>query len=409
MKYSLPNSSFVTVAPESKPTICSGQALLPQLTIMSQQNVDFLLHTEGDLGVQIRTSAFLGGGYTAFDFQGTTYTALMLTAGLSAPKVGAPIQTGSTAIIVGFKPIANHLLSSVRFHLFSFPIIPNQQQVQLGPWLLLLTCVPISPQDIIQLGNANRHRVTSIGQIEKADGSDFEFAELEPFLEFLSKALTFMKGGWCPPALIEGFDSNLSRIWLELSASGTPINSHLTWLPRQPANQNLDILSKLYSAWADQRRPVIEHLINVYAEIADNTRAAELRIILAQTGLETLFHVYGFTGQGDAETKLKSTLGLLSTPINMSVPSDFTQLQAVVAAEGWTDGPQALVRIRNCVVHPNDTKLATMSRIPLGALREAADLYVYYAERMILNYVGYTNAYFYSRAFSLANRKDEQV
>ena len=93
----------------------------------------------------------------------------------------------------------------------------------------------------------------------------------------------------------------------------------------------------------------------------------------------------------DMRRKLELLLNALGIPSD--VPDYLAILKAAAKKHGISSGPEALVRIRNSLVHPNEKKRVWLKSINPIARFEAAELALTYTELVHLAVLGYKGRY----------------
>jgi len=161
------------------------------------------------------------------------------------------------------------------------------------------------------------------------------------------------------------------------------------------------------SLWEDpDRRDILEVAIHWYVEANLGSGAIEGAVILCQSGLERLAYYimvherrvlreehFGPRGLAAAE-RLRRLLTEFGLPTAVGAPRlRVNDLPALAAAQGWTDAPDALVTLRNGIVHPDKRNLQRLQSYPLPARREAWTIYLWYFELVLLKWFGYSGAY----------------
>lgn len=371
------------------------------------------------LRTNVRVDPTVGQGLVTFRVGCGSY-ALQCDRSHSHSQAGQPGVSFSSGFLWNSIPPQPPIqLHRLRFYVVGFPDLQETIDVQVGDWHVWISRGTLPALERVRTGNAGAHALTNIGEIGRIDGTDFTTDDLIEFLEFVSRVLSFIKGGWCTPELLEGFNRNQDLVWEDLALRGsTAVNPHLTWFPRSGGVQTLNIFQLCWAKWVVQNdRLLFEHLVSVYSEIASNSLAMELRLLIAQTALETLSWTLLVSSGTMAESAFKGLAGgaagrlrqaLTVSGVPLGIPAGLADLVAQAGTSGWTDGPNAIVYLRNRLIHPNAAGLATLSGVAPECMDQAADLAVYYVERMLLHWLGYAG-YMYVRTAALADRDNEQI
>ena len=281
----LAGSPFISLLPEDRGELTKGAG---QVTTNGGQNVvqvELNAFDAPDLRTAVRLAPSPGDGEAKVSVGLGKYNAL-LSSSHNSFQVGQPLVSHSTGFLLNLvPPDPPILLHRLRFHVLSFPHLHQGLQISCGGWHVWITSSLISELDRIGAGNSGFHRVTNLGEICRDDDAEFTTADVEEFLEFLTKAFTFVKGGWCAPELLQGFDRSGTEVWQDFALSpSAPINPHLTWFPRSNGAQTLDILNLYATKWnIPGEALILNHLVAIYAEVAGNKHPEELRLLIAQT------------------------------------------------------------------------------------------------------------------------------
>ncbi|WP_209401253.1 hypothetical protein [Pseudozobellia sp. WGM2] len=144
----------------------------------------------------------------------------------------------------------------------------------------------------------------------------------------------------------------------------------------------------------------------------------DTRTIMAQSALELIFNWWiierlkllkpGRDIQGlTAANKIRTILAQSTIPFQ--VPNHFSSLEAIID-QNVSDGPDAIVLIRNAFVHSQKKNRIKIQNISIHARIEAIKLALWYVELSILNILKYDLIYRsrISKAQRL-NQQEEQV
>jgi hypothetical protein len=92
-------------------------------------------------------------------------------------------------------------------------------------------------------------------------------------------------------------------------------------------------------------------------------------------------------------TAVKLRLLLESAEIPTTIQSSLQELDAHAKSRGWADGPEALVGIRNALVHPTVRNVARIAATSAYSLFEASQLALWYLELILLYLFGFQGKY----------------
>jgi hypothetical protein len=249
------------------------------------------------------------------------------------------------------------------------------------------------------------YAITHVGVIERTDGSTFQIADIESTLSCVAYFLSYCRGAWTDPILLCAEDSSGSVVgqrW-ELNHLIERYERTMSWLPvTEPVAGPMRQAFRGYSdawfstVWGDSIRIATQWYIE------GSKGAVEKSIILEQAAFELLAwtrlveetKVLTVQAWNDRSfhfsKKLRQLLQNCSIPL--PIPAELTRLQAYCKAQGILDGPEALTRVRNALVHPTPTKRKLLQQDP-GAAIDAWALALWYLDLIILNVCAYNGRY----------------
>jgi hypothetical protein len=226
---------------------------------------------------------------------------------------------------------------------------------------------------------------------------------------FCGVFLSFIRGLWCQPTLIIGFDEKGNKIWESLSfPSATPYKNVHSWIPLF----DLDTLSlsealqQFTELWKDSLwREALLLSIHWYLE-ANSNSSVETSIVLTQTGLEALHYIKNVEkgslslenfGKMESHQRIKNLL--LDTKFQIDVPNNLHELSIWAHQRGTRigdktvslTGPEAITQMRNGIVHPNIRERVRKSSF--GERLQAKQLGLLYLELSLLFLLGYKGKY----------------
>jgi hypothetical protein len=272
-------------------------------------------------------------------------------------------------------------------------------EAHIGPWHVRLDAVVDQPSNEHMLTAG--YTVTHTGLLTRRDGAPIDVADAERPLEALSWLLTLLRGGYTAPLAWRG-ERNGGVAWTRFFVNW-PIDGWTGQKGLMPEgyshHENPDVqesvgnaLTRLLDHLANPDwRYVLLHSLQWYVAAHNGHHLGD--IIVAQAGLELLAYAHfvlpgRLSKQGFKELPAADQLQLLLTSlaVPLAVPAPLTRLVAY-AKETGIDGPEAVTRFRNSVVHP-----PTRSRHALAYTakqNDARDLSIHYLERALLGTIGY--------------------
>ena len=234
------------------------------------------------------------------------------------------------------------------------------------------------------------YAVTHTGSIECKNGEVFSVQEAENLLKGLRIFLSFAAGTACGLTLVKAIDENGeegSLMWGSTYVEPWNENRRYSWLPQNDGGDSLsEAFPKFWDlftekGWNDTIRRSIDWYLN------GNSSALHVGIVLAQAALESLSHRIN---QKNIDPKAKALRrGLKKLGIDNKIPPTCGFLKPVANQEKWIDGPEAITKIRNEIVHP-ESKHAPIS---IEALWDARNLSLRYIELMLLKSFQYRGRY----------------
>jgi hypothetical protein len=235
-------------------------------------------------------------------------------------------------------------------------------RLTVGTWDLTLDCRPDHSKIFEDAKTKHLYAVTHVMEVRRANGSDFEENDIGPLSEALRVGLSFAFGRWVSSAINVGFDHSGTVVW---ESWGPPICE-----PYKPIGSPVICWGSLSDVISFLER-VVDRFEN--SDKYDTTRfqmilaaqTAELgfvenRIFSAFPALENLEWVTlkldeGRSNQqyddlGDSAERLQIMLESASVPLGID-PSHLPALYDFAEKNGL-NGPQAVVWVRNRLVHP---------------------------------------------------------
>ncbi len=272
------------------------------------------------------------------------------------------------------------------------------------PWIVTLDPVE-NDGDLVKSARAIRgYAITRVGRIERADGKTFSFKAVQDFLEILKYLLSFALERWCPPMLLVGLDRQGRRKCELLTPCRVGnFQTRQGWFDCHHTIALSGLLPALHEQWKDgQIRQAFKDAIYWFIEIHQQPVHIETAIVLGQVTLEMLGWLIlveqkpiisdGGFGNLPAADRLKLLLSSCSIPI--AVPSELASLHKLAKAENW-QGPDALVALRNSIVHRSKKKRELAAKKKLGGdvQFECFRLICWYIELVLLRQLGYSGKY----------------
>lgn len=220
----------------------------------------------------------------------------------------------------------------------------------------------------------------------------------------LDTFLSFLNGRRTSALFIQGIHDD-QVIWCDYTDYFVdPYKFVQTWPPKHSIVGINDLWNNFKSIWQDpDDKNFLTSLIHWYVEANGHAGFSEGSIILAQTALELIYNWWIIEQKGmllgkdteniSASNKIRLLLSQAS--IDFKAPIGFTNLQAFIdSTENVSDAPEAIVYIRNAIVHSQVEKRKKLSQIHSRAKYEALQLFIWYIEMTLLRILKYDANYF---------------
>ena len=240
------------------------------------------------------------------------------------------------------------------------------------------------------------------GEIKNKKGP-IKFEDSKDIFHCLNTFLTFLNGRRTSALFISGIFEN-ETIWCDYSDYFVDTFKNVTSWPQDHSISSLNKAWRKFSEiWKDtDDRDFLTSTIHWYIEANNNSGFSEGSIIMAQTALELLYNwwiienkklIIGKDSENiNASNKIRLLLSQLD--INHTLPISFSNLQAFIDIEKQIiDAPDAIVQIRNAIVHSQVEKRKKLSSINYKAKYEALQLCLWYIEMTLLKILEYDDKY----------------
>lgn len=241
--------------------------------------------------------------------------------------------------------------------------------------------------------------LTHVGEVRRADGDTFDAVAVEDILFGWQLAMSFALGRWVAPALPNGFDSDDRRVWERWAPwrCDTFRGYEAWWNTHSDADLSEFVDAFLQAYLNSVERPVVRHVAMHVISANHSGTTGEGKVILAEAGLEYLswvdFVLSGRMTKKDYKSGMTAAgrlrLLLNQAGIDAAVPDGLVGLHQFATAEGL-DGPGAVTRVRNELVHPKDSKEPYRIKLQVW---QAAQLLMEYGELLLLCRLGYQGGF----------------
>jgi hypothetical protein len=303
-------------------------------------------------------------------------------------------------------------LASLTLHLFNFPNflarddfileVGNGAERRIGrillqspEWKVEIQATPDTARLVEELKVSSGYAITHVVRITRTDGRTFSVRDAEKVSVLLHKLVSFAVGRWTGIFGATGVNVHGAVVYEEwASRPSAPWGGRLNWFDEHHGEALSDLFAGFVSCLEDpQLGPAISaaHYWYLRSNRGGEAAGADGSLILSQAALEGLASAYlaavGKSQGGNAAETIRLALTEMSIPA--AIPKEFRKLRRGQRKRAWDDGPHALIRVRNDLVHPKKRL-----PIPIGNLiGEAWQLAQWYLELAILRASGYSGVY----------------
>ena len=230
------------------------------------------------------------------------------------------------------------------------------------------------------------------------------FEESQEIFHCLNTFLTFLNGRRTSALFRNGIYGN-DHIWCDYTNYFVDSYKPTTSWPQKNSIIDLNkIWQNFSSLWSNKDdKDFLTSAIHWYIESNNYSGFVEGSIVMAQTALELLYNWWiienkkMITGKDSENISASNKIRLLLSQLNInhSVPVGLTYLKDYVDSEiQINDGPEALVQIRNAIVHSQVEKRKKLSSIHYRAKSDALQLCIWYIEMSLLGILEYNDRYY---------------
>lgn len=242
--------------------------------------------------------------------------------------------------------------------------------------------------------------ITHVGEWRPVSGS-MTTDEARERLRLLHHWFGLLRAAWSGPVFPQGLRDG-QVVWRQYASwILSPSREVSTWMPTRTPIDLSQMFSGFRERWSDEawQKPLSTAIWWLVESNARETRL-ESSIILSQVALELLAWVHVVETQrlhSRADFKKLSAAGRIRALLQASgvpapVPDYMPSLQAACDSE-WYDGPGVITRIRNALVHADDTKREFTAALDGMTRWECAQLAIQYIELVLLSVCGYDGPY----------------
>lgn len=264
-------------------------------------------------------------------------------------------------------------------------------------WTIEFQAVPDITDAIAELKKSGGNAVTHVLRIQRTDGKRFTIRSAERVMNDIYEFLSFARGSWTSVFGWVGFSTANTVAYENWGMRlATSWESSSGWFDIHHG----EVLTDVYSGFVALRHnPTFGKAARtalywyLRSNRAGNGAGIDGGLILSVAALEGLATTY-LSAAGINLGKKPSTADKVRAACNhlkipTAIPSPSKRLRGGRRSGAWKDGPEAIARIRNELVHPTP-KL----KVKVGpTISEAWKLSQWYIEMLLLQLAGYNGRY----------------
>ena len=278
------------------------------------------------------------------------------------------------------------------------PKFAARWQMQAEGWELRIDSRPDLDEVLRACKQDRSFAVTHVMEVRRLDRSTFTGQEVNELLEALQFAVSFALSRWSCPAAPVGYteaDDLAWSVWRPLFCD-QPGRGTGGWWFEQRGEDLAQTVAGFLQHWQNDKLREPLKFAATSAIVAGESGFVEQRLVTATSALEHLcwvtdvlegdFSATSFAKGRDAGDRLRALL----TGINVccELREDRTPTLLSFAQEHeLRDGPAAVMRVRNRLVHPKDTRSIYDYK---GLVAEASRLATRYLDLVVLHRIGFT-------------------
>jgi hypothetical protein len=248
--------------------------------------------------------------------------------------------------------------------------------------------------------------LSGVGEIRKADGSQFQKDKVKPILEALDIFLSFAFAEWSPPLLVVGSNDVAEKscqFWGNDDVS--PSDYLRGWLDEHNGQHLADAFPGFMARWSHENwREPLRLAVTWLIEASRQSGGTEGAIAFGQIPLEMLAWLIFVDDRTivnksefeklSAASKLQMLLAHCGIPFE--VPVDLPALTTLASRTDHKTGPQLVTKVRNTIIHPNKDNRNILERWETDFVDirwETQQLFKWYITLVLLSLIGYSGKY----------------
>ncbi|CAN7380159.1 hypothetical protein LJR016_002223 [Devosia sp. LjRoot16] len=242
---------------------------------------------------------------------------------------------------------------------------------------------------------AGGYAITHVARVTRIDGRTFSIGNGERLVALFHKLISFAAGRWTAVFGATGVNVAGEVVYEEWAGfPSTPWGGRQNWFDEHHGEALSDLFAGFIAALKDPGYGAAISAANYWylrSNRGGEAAGADGSLVLSQAALEGLAAGYlaalGKPTSGNAAEKIRRLLIEMAIPV--SIPKQFVNLRSGQRKGAWQDGPHAITKVRNELVHPERRSLMPVDKCVVEAWRLAQ----WYLELAILRAAGYAGKY----------------
>ena len=239
------------------------------------------------------------------------------------------------------------------------------------------------------------------GELERIDKKSISHKDSLEIFQCFSTFLSFLNGRKTSAIFRVGiFDDR--KLWKDFTNyTVEPYKHNHSWPDHSSTTGINEVWKNFSDLWKDHK-DFIRSSIHWYLQSCSSSSYVETAIIMAQTALELIYNWWiieckkMIIGKDSENLSASNKIRLLISQLNITsdVPIDLKNLDEYVRSEiTVNDGPEAIVQIRNAIVHSQMEKRKKLNSLSFEVRYEALRLSIWYIEISLLKILGFEGKY----------------
>ncbi|MDP9954784.1 hypothetical protein J2X97_000421 [Epilithonimonas hungarica] len=231
----------------------------------------------------------------------------------------------------------------------------------------------------------------------------FNLEQINELLNCLGHFLSFVSGRKNNPLFLSSLHNDKILYQEYTGYPNHPYEFRPSWNNPYSTDYLNSLFKSFYELWKSNtdNKFFLTYIIHWYTEINCNSGYSEGSLIMAQTALELLYNwlvvenrklIIGKDSENiSASNKMRLLLSQLSA--SYSIPNKFKRLEKFRIDNKCPDAIEAIVQIRNAIVHSQEEKRKKLSEIDVMVIYEAVQLCTWYIEMSLLYILKFEDKY----------------